>query len=189
MRQFESLPDADLISACREGDAGAWDALVTRYERLVYTIPFRYGLPQSEADDVFQSVWMALLQSLPTLKEPDRVSAWLVTTARRACWDRRRGAEHERTHSVDPAALPERDPWFDSASPEEIVSRYDDHRTLQGALRQLGERCRRLLHYLYSDPDQLAYSDIAVRLNMAIGSIGPTRARCLEKLRSLLEKK
>lgn len=184
---YESLPDAALVEACREGDAGAWDALVARYERLVYTIPFRYGLPQSEADDVFQSVWAALLKHLPTLKEPDRIGAWLVTTARRACWDRRRGAEHERTHSVDPTDLPEPDAWFENVSPEEIVARHDEHRALHRALRQLGERCRRLLHYLYNDPAQLPYADIAVRLNMAVGSIGPTRARCLEKLRNLLQ--
>lgn len=187
MSHFDSWSDADLVNACREGQAGAWDALVARYERLVYTIPFRYGLPQWEADDVFQSVWMALLNHLPRLKEPERIAAWLVTTARRACWDRRRGAEHERTRSVDPADLPEPEPWFESVSPEEIVTRFDDHRALHGALRQLGERCRRLLHYLYSDPEQLPYADIAVRLNMAVGSIGPTRARCLEKLRGLLE--
>ena len=187
MSDLESLSDAELIAACRKGEAGAWDALVARYERLVYTIPFRYGLPQSEADDVFQSVWTALLKHLPSLREPDRIAAWLVTTARRACWDRRRGAEHERTHSVDPRELPESDPWFETTSPEEIVTRYEEHRHLQGALKQLGERCRRLLHYLYQDPDQPAYSDIALRLNMAVGSIGPTRARCLERLRSLLE--
>jgi RNA polymerase sigma factor (sigma-70 family) len=187
MNRYESLSDADLLDACREGQAEAWDALVARYERLVYTIPFRYGLTKSEADDVFQSVWTTLLAHLPTLKQPDRIAAWLVTTARRECWDRRRGAGFERIRSVDPAEMPETDPWFQGASAEDIVARHERHRRLHEALRQLQERCRRLLHYLYNDPHKLPYSEIAVRLNMAVGSIGPTRARCLEKLRELLE--
>lgn len=74
---------AQLIAACQAGDDAAWDALVVRYERLVYTIPLRYGLTAAEADDVFQTVWLKLLQHLPTLRQPDRVAAWLVTTARR----------------------------------------------------------------------------------------------------------
>lgn len=188
MRNYESWSDARLIEACRGKDAGAWEALVSRYERLVYTIPIRYGLSGTEADDVFQSVWVALLDHLPKLRQPERVSAWLVTTARRECWDRRRGAAYERTRTVASDEMPEPDArWVEDLSPEEIVMRYEEHRTLQSALQQLEERCRRLLHYLYDDRAQPTYAEIAVRLKMAVGSIGPTRARCLEKLRDLLE--
>lgn len=182
-----SPSDAELLAACRQGEAEAWDALVARYERLVYTVPYRYGLSQAEADDVFQSVWFSLLTHLPTLRQPERIAAWLVTTARRECWDRRRGAEHERTYTVDPAELPDPDPWFQTATPEEVVERYDNHQNLRNVLRRLEERCRRLLHYLYNDPAQPSYGEIAVRLNMPVGSVGPTRARCLQKLRELLE--
>lgn len=187
MSDLQELADAELVAACRRGQPEAWDALVARYERLVYTIPFRYGLPQGEADDVFQTVWLALLRHLPTLKEPDRVAAWLVTTAKRACWDRRRGAAHERTFAVDPAEMGALDAAFDQASPEEVVARFDEHRSLRAALQRLQERCRELLRYLYHDPEQPSYEEIALRLNMAVGSIGPTRARCLAKLRELLE--
>ncbi|HSM57326.1 MAG TPA: sigma-70 family RNA polymerase sigma factor [Candidatus Sulfomarinibacteraceae bacterium] len=189
MKQYEQLSDGELVAACRRGDSRGWDALVARYERLVYTIPIRYGLSQSEADDVFQSVWTALLRHLPSLRQPERLSAWLVTTARRECWDRRRGAEHERTRSVAPEEMPEPEAtWVETLSPEEIVTRYEQHQALQQALKQLGHRCERLLHYLYKDTSQLSYEEIARRLNMAVGSIGPTRARCLQKLRDLLEK-
>lgn len=187
MTDYTKHDDRQLIAACRDGTAGAWDALVARYERLVYTVPLRYGLTQAEADDVFQSVWLALLRHLPTLKQPDRVSAWLVTTARRESWDRRRGSEHERTYAVDPGDMPE-DRWLEVAEPEEIVSRHERHRHVRVALQQLQERCRRLLHFLYNDPDEPSYADVAARLDIPVGSIGPTRARCLKKLRRLLEK-
>jgi RNA polymerase sigma factor (sigma-70 family) len=188
MMHIESLSDAELVAGCRQGHATAWDTLIGRYERLVYTVPLRYGLSQPEADDVYQSVWIALLRHLPNLNQPERVAAWLVTTARRESWERRRGADFERTYSVDPAEMPEpADPWFSSASPEEIVARFDDHRRLHDAMRLLQERCRQLLHLLYTDPDRPAYSVIAERLNMPVSSIGPTRARCLQRLKELLE--
>jgi RNA polymerase sigma factor (sigma-70 family) len=187
MASFDAQTDADLIAACREGDEHAWDALVARYERLVYTVPIRYGLSQAEADDVFQAVWTTLLRHLSSLKNPERVAAWLVTTAKRETWDRRRGAEHKRTIAVDPETMPEPDPfWVEALTPEEIVMRYEQHQGLRQALQQLQERCRRLLNYLYNDASQPTYAEIAVRLKMSVGSIGPTRARCLEKLRELL---
>jgi RNA polymerase sigma factor (sigma-70 family) len=184
MGRYRSSSDGELIAACRQDEAEAWDELVARYERLVYTIPLRYGLPWSEADDVFQTVWMTLLEKLPTLREPERVSSWLVTTARRATWDRRRGAEHQRTESFDPAELPE-EPG--EATPEELVAEFQQAQRMQEAVAQLDERCRRLLYFLYQDRTTPSYAEIAEQLGLTTGSIGPIRARCLEKLRGILE--
>ena len=99
MTDYDQLSDEQLIAACLSDDSVAWDALISRYERLVYTIPVRYGLTQGEVEDVFQSVWLSLLKNISSLRQPDRVAAWLVTTARRECWERRRGADYERTVS------------------------------------------------------------------------------------------
>ncbi|MDT8304661.1 MAG: sigma-70 family RNA polymerase sigma factor [Anaerolineae bacterium] len=184
MARYREYSDAQLVAACRHDEAEAWDELIARYERLVYTIPLRYGLSPAEAEDVFQTTWMALLEKLATLNEPDRVSAWLVTTARRATWDRRRGAENERTESFNPAELPD---GMSNATPEEIVAEFQLQQRARQALAKLGERCRRLLYYLYQDHDDPTYADIAQIMGMTTGSIGPTRARCLEKLRALLE--
>ncbi len=185
MSDATQLSPAQLIAACRAGDANAWDALVARYERLVYTIPLRYGLTPAEADDVFQSVWLKLLEHLDSLRQPDRVAAWLVTTARRECWDRRRGANHERTSPVAPESLPE-ESWVEKLTPEEIVIRFEQQSAVRQAVESLDDRCQRLLQSLYYDATKPSYTEIAERLGLPVGSIGPTRARCLQKLRRVL---
>lgn len=185
MTEYSELPDEKLITACRTGDENAWDVLVERYERLVYTIPARYGLTSTEIDDVFQSVWLSLLKNLEKLREPDRVSAWLVTTARRECWERRRGADYERTVSTDLDTLL-LDREGNELPPEEVVNTYRQYQTLEEGIKNLGDRCRRLLQLLYYDTDVPSYADVAEILDMPIGSIGPMRARCLKKLKGIL---
>ncbi|MGD2077588.1 MAG: sigma-70 family RNA polymerase sigma factor [Chloroflexota bacterium] len=185
MTDFSQSSDEELISACRSGDDFAWDALVERYQRLVYTIPSRYGLTPAEIDDVFQSTWLSLLRNLETLREPDRVSAWLVTTARRECWERRRGSDYERSVSTDLDTVL-RDKETDELTPEEIVGQFRDYQVLQDAIGRLGQRCQNLLRMLYFDASAPTYADVAENLDTPIGSIGPMRARCLKKLRGLL---
>jgi len=185
MTNYNGTTDEQLIKACQSGDQKAWEALVTRYERLVYTIPARYGLTPTEIDDVFQSVWLSLLKNLERLREPGRLSAWLVTTARRECWERRRGADYERTITTD----------FDTAlgnkegkdlAPEELVELYHEQEIIRNAMDEMDNRCRNLLWMLYYDSGVPSYSDVAEKLDMPIGSIGPLRARCLKKLRAIL---
>ncbi len=185
MTEYSDFSDEQLIAACRTGDEKAWDTLVERYERLVYTVPARYGLTSSEIDDVFQSVWLSLLKNLNKLREPDRVSAWLVTTARRECWERRRGADYERTVASDLDTLLT-DRAGDELPPEDVVVTFRQYETLRGAMETLGDRCRKLLWMLYYDSKVPSYSDVAEQLEIPIGSIGPMRARCLKKLRGLL---
>lgn len=185
MPDFTHYSDAELVAACRAGNENAWNALVGRYERLVYTVPFRFGLTPAEVEDVFQAVWLLLLKHLPTLRQPDRLAAWLVTTARRECWQHRRGQDYHHLTFVPPESIPE-DSWLTEQTTEEVVSAYEDHRHLNEALAQLDTPCRRLLQSLYNDQVAPSYSDIAAQLNIPVGSIGPTRARCLKKLRDLM---
>jgi RNA polymerase sigma factor (sigma-70 family) len=185
MTEYSEFPDEELVVACRTGDENAWDVLVERYERLVYTVPARYGLTPSEIDDVFQSVWLSLLKNLDKLREPDRISAWLVTTARRECWERRRGADYERTVTTDLDTLL-LDREGNELPPEEVVATYGQYQTLEQGMENLGDRCRRLLQLLYYDTSVPSYADVAEILDMPIGSIGPMRARCLKKLRGIL---
>ena len=186
--------DADLVQACRARDASAWEALVRRYQRLVYTVPRRAGLNEAEAADVFQSTFAKLVEHLHRLDDPSRVRAWLVTTARRESLhliDKRLplaslapGDDDTDPHEELLARLPDPAPL-----PEELLEDLQIQDQLQQALAALDERSRRFLELLYLRDPPLAYAELAAQMGMAEGSIGPTRARCLEKLRRLMSKR
>ncbi|MBK8903196.1 MAG: sigma-70 family RNA polymerase sigma factor [Anaerolineaceae bacterium] len=184
MRNYKNFSPTQLVEACRQQDYLAWNELVTRYERLVYTVPLRYGLPQAEAEDVFQTVWLALLNHLDALEQPERVAAWLVTTARRETWSRRRGADFERDAGVTVEQL---DNPNEEDTSEEMMVQYERQTAVRRALSRLEERCQRLLKLLYYTTEKPEYTTIANELDIPVGSIGPTRARCLEKLRKEME--
>lgn len=177
--------DAALVHACRQGDTGAWERLVHRYRRLIYTIPRRARLGDADAADVFQTVFARLHENLDTLAQPERLQAWLVTTARRETLRLLR----ERARSVeDPAAgaaAPE--PVDPDPLPEALLEQLQLHHRVRQALERLPEPCRTLLGLLYGENEPPPYAEISARLDMPEGSIGPTRARCLAKLRRLLE--
>lgn len=184
--------DATLVARCRRGDGEAWAALVQRYQRLVYAVAMRVGHDAHVAADVFQTVFARLVEHLPRIADPNRLQAWIVTTAKReALLLRRRG---ERTVSMtredeDDAsgAAPEWELADDDALPEQALDDMQQAHRLRLALERLDRRCRELLALLFRDEDEtVAYDEVARRMDMPIGSIGPTRARCLAKLRLLV---
>lgn len=171
------VDDAGLVARCRAGDARAWDTIVLRYRRLVYAIPSRCGLAPEEADDVFQITFTRLVEKLETIREPHLLRAWLVTTAKRLSLDvaQRRKPLTSSEEILD--GLP--DP---SALAEEEIETLEDRHLVRQALERLTDRCRTLLDLLYYAADEPSYEAIGNKLHMPVGSIGPTRARCLEKL-------
>ena len=175
--KLAELDDASLIERCREGDGRAWEAVVLRYRRLVYAIPTRCGLTPEEADEVFQNTFTRLVERLDTIRDPSLVRAWLVTTARRLSLDSagRRKALYDSEEVL--ATIPDRAPLA-----AEEVARLEDQHLVRQAFERLPERCRALLDLLYYATDEPSYEAIGERLAMPVGSIGPTRARCLEKL-------
>lgn len=179
--------DEALIHACRRGDAAAWEALVNRYQRLIYSIPRRSGLSEDLASEVFQHVFTTLVEQLPNIEQPQRIKAWLVTTARRETWRVSRGARASQVTAghaewEDAAVtLQDNDPL-----PEDTIVRLEEQHTVYTAVSGLDDRCRHLLTMLFYDQDRRSYADIATELGTSEGSIGPTRARCLEKLRRSL---
>lgn len=183
--------DADLVARCQAGDAQAWAALVARYQRLVYAIVRRFGDDEHAAADVFQTVFARLLQHLPKLQQPERLQAWIVTTARREALLQRRIAG--RTWSIDAAGGdggdgPAWDLPDDAAGPEQSLDELQQWHALRRGLDALDERCRTLLGLLFADDDErLGYDAIGQRLGLPVGSIGPTRQRCLGKLRRLVQ--
>jgi len=183
--------DEQLLAACRRGDEGAWEALVLRYQRLIYAIPRRAGLDEDAAAEIFQDVFTALLESIETIEQPSRLQAWLVTTAKRKTW-RTIG----RARALRPFAAEEgegEDEVYGLADegllPDEALTRLEEQHLVRAALGELGERCRTLLQMLFYAAEAPPYSEIAAALGTSEGSIGPTRARCLKKLLDALKKK
>ncbi|NTU83205.1 MAG: sigma-70 family RNA polymerase sigma factor [Chloroflexales bacterium] len=176
------LTDQELIARCRAGDADAWEHLLQSYERLVFSIPLSYGLSRDEAADITQLTFTALIQALDNLSADSRLGPWLATVARRHSW---RALAYQRRHStadlatIDAAALVDRD----SDAP---LERWELVEWLHSGLSRLDERCRTLLIVLYFEGHEPSYAEVAASLGIPVGSIGPTRARCLEQLRRTL---
>ena len=191
MSDIAADDDAALVARCRRGEGAAWEVLVRRYQRLVFAVVRRVGLDEHAAADVFQTVFTRLLEHLPRISDPQRLQAWIVTTAKReALLAVRRG---RRTVSMaraedDDGEAAEWDIADDALLPEDALAEMQQHHLLRNAMDRLEERCRELLLMLFRDDgDKLPYEQVARRLGVAMGSIGATRSRCLAKLRRLVE--
>ena len=178
-----------LVLDCRRGDQLAWEKLIQRYQRLMYTIPLRAGLDEDQAAEIFQDVFTTLFQKLNDIEEPEKLQAWLVTTARRKTW--RMISKGERTRDVSTAqTIDDVEPVVRDESPlpdEQLLMLEEQHR-IRLAVSSLDERCRTLVQMLFYRSEPLSYQEIAAALEIPEGSVGPTRARCLGKLLRLLQK-
>ena len=173
--------DRDLILGCKKGEARAWRGVLDRYERLVFSIPRSYGLSREDAADVSQLTFGILVQSLDTLTEESNLRAWLATVARRHTWRLMESGRRESTGRDEDLA--ESAALLGGERPSERWELID---WLQQGLSRIDDACRELLVALYFDERQPSYADIAERLGMPVGSIGPTRARCLRRMRQAL---
>lgn len=169
-----------LVTHAAAGDQGAWDKIIERYSPLVWSICLRYRLDRQDIDDVGQNVWLLLVERIGSLREPAALPGWLATTTQRECLRVVR-AGHRHEH----AALPAEDlmpPDPDDAMIEQEILIAERDAALRAAFTELAPSCRELLSMLICDPP-CAYSEISATLGVAVGSIGPMRARCLERLR------
>ena len=157
----------------------AWDQLVERFNGLVWSVARAHRLDQADASDVVQTTWLRLVENLGRLQEPERVGAWLGTTARRECLRTLRMSA--RVVPTEAELLPE--PGTDAPVSAGLLADERD-RALWSAFGGLSERCQALLRLLVADPPP-SYEDVGAALDMPIGSIGPTRQRCLDRLRGL----
>lgn len=169
-----------LVTHARDGDQGAWNDLIERYVPLVWSVCRSYGLACSDIDDVAQCVWILLVEKLDRIREPAALPGWLATTTHREC------LRTLRTIGNHPGAGQEPDP-LDVPYPlatliEEQVIAAERDAAVRAAFADLQPGCQRLLALLMSDPPA-SYTQISTDLKMPIGSIGPNRARCLERLR------
>jgi len=178
--------DETLILACRQGDSAAWEALVTRYQRLVFSIPRRIGLETDFASEVFQQVFTILFERLDTIEQPQAISAWLATTARRESYRILRREQAFQAQRDDDSEANET--WRDPALlPDEHLVRMEEQHRIRTALATLEPRCKTLLTLLFYCDKPPSYAEIATAIGTSEGSIGPTRARCLQKLARALQ--
>ncbi|WP_210440881.1 RNA polymerase sigma factor [Nocardioides xinjiangensis] len=174
---------ADLVVRASEGDRAAWEQLVERYVGLVWRVTRGFNLAESDRADVTQTTWLRLYEHIDRLDDPSRVGAWLTTTARRECL--RQVAFRKKvvlTHGGDVFEAKE----APQPAVDEQLLAGERVRDVRAAIGQLPAHWQDLMYLLMADPP-LPYSEIAERLCLPIGSIGPTRGRCLDRLRVLLD--
>jgi len=169
-----------LVARAQNGDQCAWDALVERYAPLVHSICRRYRLGPGNAEDVSQNVWLTLVGQLGNLRDPAALPGWLVTTTRRECLRvlRAAGSPHAPVYLPDAGDIP--DSHSRTAEQELLIA--ERHAALREAFTGLPPRWQQLLALLIEDPP-VPYTQISATLGIPIGSIGPIRRRCLDKLR------
>lgn len=166
-----------MISAANEGDETAWGAIVDRFAGLIWATARAHRLAPAEAADVTQTTWLRLVENLDRIKDPERLGAWLATTARRECLRHIRLQSRELATGEDSLfELPSED-----RTEQRLITR-ERNTAVRRAFARISERCQGLLRLLAA-PEPLSYEEIASATGMAIGAIGPTRARCLDQLR------
>lgn len=174
----ESGQYAAWIRRSRQGDERAWRALVDEFQRLVYSIPKRTGLSDADADDVFQATFLALFRNLDRIDDAQTLPRWLaVTASRESLRIKRVNSRTDADENLEQIIADE------EAGAEHLALQAEQRESLGRALVKLGGRCEALLKMLYFD--EKPYQEIVTALGIAIGAIGPTRARCLEKLRKI----
>jgi RNA polymerase sigma factor (sigma-70 family) len=175
--------DARLVKECLRGSQEAWSSLIDKYKALIYSIPVKYSLPPQEAADVFQSTCMELLARLPELREPRALPKWLMQVAHHECYRLKRQSQRviSRDGNTD---LPEPET---PAIAENLVEQTQVEQLLREAMSALTPQCRRLVEMLFFEPSPRPYTEVAAALGLAVGSIGFTRQKCIERLRSRLE--
>ena len=190
---FASSNNTQLVQHCLRGDAAAWQQLVARYARLVHSVPARYHLTNAEVEDIGQEVFLALAQNLHQIEDPERLPAWLITTARRLSWRAWQKRQQEQP-AVDGDLVDVE--WAHTAQAllqkaptmQELLTGWQRQETLAQGIQRLQERCQALLTLIFLDPAEPSYDEISERLAISKGSIGPTRNRCLQQLRTILDR-
>jgi RNA polymerase sigma factor (sigma-70 family) len=187
---MSSLPSQEwsnsrLVEECVRGNEQAWSVLVDRYKNLLYAIPLRYGAPRQDAADIFQAVCLDLFHELPRIRDAEALQGWLIRVTTHKCyhWKRRqepRGEDWEERNSELPSG---------AELPPDVLMELERQQLVRDAIAQLPERCREMIGLLFFQQPPLPYSAVAQKLQLATGSIGFIRGRCLKRLKQILEEK
>lgn len=179
----ERIEDEWLVQGCLQGDQQAWEGLIDKYKRLIFSIPIKYGASPDDAADVFQAVCIEVLNSLPQLKNAQSLRSWLITvTIRQSYRWKKRQANHVELDAMEPDAAE----GIASTSYADALAQLEQEQIVREVVSQLTPRHRELVRLLFFEQPALPYAEVARRLGLATGSIGFIRGRCLEKLRKAL---
>ncbi len=179
--------DAELIKSCRRGDESAWNSLVDRYQRLIFAIPRRAGLSESQSSDILQEVFLTLFEKLNEIEQPERIRSWLVTTAKFKTWGLVRNEkgfyspESEEEMELEMASLQDNSPLAD----DKLIELEQQHQ-IRTALKELEEKCQKILAMIYLTEPSASYAEVAMAIGVGATSISPLRTRCLKKLEKIL---
>lgn len=184
-----AVDDAALVQGCRLGEQSAWDELVERYQRLIYAVPRRAGLTEEQASDVFQEVFVTLLEKIDDIREPEKIRSWMVTTAKFKTWGMIRGSKGhyspatEEEMEAEMAAIADTSPLAD-----EMLIEVEEQHMIRSALKLIEERCQKILTMIYLCDPAASYAEVASAIGVGETSISPLRTRCLKKLEKVLSK-
>jgi RNA polymerase sigma factor (sigma-70 family) len=173
-----------LVRECRKGNQVAWCALIEKYKNLIFSIPIKFGLSREDAADIFQSVCLDLLSDLPKLREPRALPKWLMQAGYHKCLRFKK----QRLDLFADLAEVEGTPEATEELPEQMLYQLQREQMLRDAMARLPVRCNRLIGLLFFDDPPRPYQEVAEQLELATGSIGFIRGRCLKLLRQGLEK-
>ena len=181
--KFDTKDIVAAVGRAADGDIEAWNQLIDQYGRLIWSITVRFKLSESDAADVVQTTWMRLIEHIDRIEQPDRVGSWLAATARNECL--RHVAARKRI------VLVHEDEEFDGSDQQgpavdDALLAAERAQVVREAMTQLPPQWQQLMQLLMADPP-VSYAEISDQLGLPVGSIGPTRGRCLAKLRVLLE--
>jgi RNA polymerase sigma factor (sigma-70 family) len=176
--------DTRLVKECLAGNEEAWAALIDKYKALIYSIPVKFQMPPQEAADVFQAVCMELLSRLPELREPKALPAWLIQVTHHQCFRWKRQQQRVVSSDSETGILePEIPPVAES-----LIRQTQEEQILREAISELAPQCQKLVAALFFEFPARPYAEIAAELGLAVGSIGFTRQKCIERLRKSLKK-
>jgi RNA polymerase sigma factor (sigma-70 family) len=176
--------DTRLVKECLRGNEQAWSLLIDKYKALIYSIPVKYGLPPHDAADVFQATCTELLVRLPDLREPRALPKWLMQVAHHESyrWKRQQQRVVSRDSETD-LPEPETPPIAES-----VMQQTQEEQMLREAMTALSPQCQKLVELLFFETPARPYAEVAKELGLAVGSIGFTRQKCMERLHHQLEK-
>ncbi len=189
VKRGAEISDGELIAAYLAGDERAWETLIRRFQGLIYSVALRSGLSEADAQDIFQEVCLKLYHNLTSLRNTERVAAWLASTTRREAWRLLRRRQHSSLDAIDPSVLEHEIVRSDDSLSTDLAGYLIAHERVaqvRSCFRKLPGDCQTLLGALYG-PEQVKHVEVAARMSLALGTIGPKRARCLQRLQKLLD--